>query len=206
MQIFLSLSLSLSVGVPHFSSLDLCCRRAMELSLVIRQTLEAAILTHLMPRSQVKSLAGFVPREWKYQSGLLCSCDNFCILSFLDLWIEWKYMSYTHKTVNAGTAHVVHALQHWLLTSSCSWRLWGRSHTICPLFLLFSWDSSPLITTRTFFSSWLLSWLPGRLPDYSLHLEYWVHCDLEGFDCWIVQIDIFVQVLQADGGDMSFPD
>jgi exosome complex component RRP41 len=35
-------------------------RRAMELSLVIRQTLEAAILTHLMPRSQVKSLAGFV--------------------------------------------------------------------------------------------------------------------------------------------------
>jgi len=81
MQIFLSLSL----GVPHFSSLDLCCRRAMELSLVIRQTLEAAILTHLMPRSQVKSLAGFVPREWTYLSGLVCSCDNFSILSFLDL-------------------------------------------------------------------------------------------------------------------------
>jgi len=60
MQIVLTLSVSLSVGVPHFSSLDLCCRRAMELSLVIRQTLEAAILTHLMPRSQVKSLAGFV--------------------------------------------------------------------------------------------------------------------------------------------------
>ncbi len=84
----LSLSLSLCVGVPHFSSLDLCCRRAMELSLVIRQTLEAAILTHLMPRSQVKSLAGFVWREWTYLSGLVCSCDNFCILSFLDLWIE----------------------------------------------------------------------------------------------------------------------
>jgi hypothetical protein len=74
--------LSLSLGVPHFSSLDLCCRRAMELSLVIRQTLEAAILTHLMPRSQVKSLAGFVPREWTYLSGLVCSCNS---LSFLDL-------------------------------------------------------------------------------------------------------------------------
>ncbi len=102
MQIFLSL------GVPHFSSLDLCCRRAMELSLVIRQTLEAAILTHLMPRSQVKSLAGFVPREWTYLSGLVCSCNS---LSFLDLWIGWKCRSCTHKTVNAGTAHVVHALQ-----------------------------------------------------------------------------------------------
>jgi hypothetical protein len=77
LEICRSLSLSLSLGVPHFSSLDLCCRRAMELSLVIRQTLEAAILTHLMPRSQVNSLAGFVPREWMYLSGLVCSCDNF---------------------------------------------------------------------------------------------------------------------------------
>jgi ribonuclease PH len=31
-------------------------RRATEISLVIRQTMEASILTHLMPRSQVSSI------------------------------------------------------------------------------------------------------------------------------------------------------
>ena len=65
-------------------------RRSTEISLVIRQTMEACIMTHLMPRSQVPFLHGpipltlfFFPRP-KCLQNLLLSEEFYVFLSFVD--------------------------------------------------------------------------------------------------------------------------
>ncbi|CAM6012783.1 unnamed protein product [Sphagnum compactum] len=61
-------------------------RRAMELSLVIRQTLEAAILTHLMPRSQIDIFVQVLQAD----GGTRAACINAASMALADAGIPMR--------------------------------------------------------------------------------------------------------------------
>ncbi|XBI61494.1 hypothetical protein VPH35_042281 [Triticum aestivum] len=67
-------------------NLQLCDRRSTEISLVIRQTMEASILTHLMPHSQIDIFVQVLQAD----GGTRSACINAATLALADAGIPMR--------------------------------------------------------------------------------------------------------------------
>uniref|UniRef100_A0A7N1A7J9 Exoribonuclease phosphorolytic domain-containing protein n=1 Tax=Kalanchoe fedtschenkoi TaxID=63787 RepID=A0A7N1A7J9_KALFE len=75
-------------------------RRSTEISLVIRQTMEACILTHLMPRSQI----GIFVQVLQADGGTRSACINAATLALNDAGIPMSDAGYLNNTPLLGTS------------------------------------------------------------------------------------------------------